>query len=352
MKVQVDGLYKGQGYGSLAQKLLAHKMNVNALRPWIETDAKGNEKGAYMTVNGEAVPINNATLRKDEWKQYDQALLPAARERLVGIADLQARGLVYNITNGLGTTVLEYEDIGDIEAAQVSMDAVTRGRRDRPEFDINYLPLPIIHSDFYINIRVLNASRTTGQPLDTTMAELAARKVAEKAEEHLFLGADTFIYGGGIIYGYEDFPSANTITLSVNWDASAKTGEQIVGEVRDMKQASIDDRYYGPWVLYIPTSYETVMDDDYVSGYPKTIRERILEIDGIQDVKVVDSLSDDHVILVQMTSNVVRLVQGLGITTVEWDTEGGMVSNYKVMTIMVPQLRADQNGRTGIVVLS
>jgi hypothetical protein len=89
-----------------------------------------------------------------------------------------------------------------------------------------------------------------------------------------------------------------------------------------------------------------------VSGYPKTIRERILEISGIEDIKVSDTLSDDHVIMVQMSSDVVRLVQGLPITTVEWQTEGGMVFNYKVMTILVPQLRADQNDRTGIVVLS
>jgi uncharacterized linocin/CFP29 family protein len=345
--VQVDSLFRGRAFGSAAQRLLANRMNANALRPWV-----GDDDLPYMTANGVAVPVANATLRKDEWKQYDEAIIKAAQPRLVGVADLMSRGLTYNISNGLGTTVLEYEDMSDVEGAQVSMDAVTRGRVDRPEFDINYLPLPIIHKDFQINIRTLNASRTTGQPLDTSMAEQAGRKVADMAEEILFNGYDTFTYGGGTIYGYEDFPSANTITLSVNWDASAKTGAQIVGEVLDMKQASIDDRYYGPWVLYIPTSYETVLDDDYVSGYPKTIRARILEIAGIQDVRVADQLSDDHVILVQMTSDVVRMVIGLGVTTVEWQTEGGMVFHYKVMTIQVPQLRADQNGRTGIIVLS
>lgn len=333
--------------GSVAQRLLANGMSVNALRPWIGKDGR-----AYMNRNGVATPVANATLRKDEWKQYDEAILKAAQQRMVGIADLQSRGLTYNISNGLGTTVLEYEDQSDISAAQVSMDGVTRGQNDRPEFDINYLPLPIIHKDFQINARALNASRTTGQALDTTMAELAAFKVIELAEQYLFQGWSTFTYGGGVIYGYEDFTHANTVTLSTNWDSSAKTGAGIIADVIAMKQASIDDRYYGPWVLYVPTSYETVLDDDYVSGYPKTIRQRILEISGIQDVKVVDKLSDDHCILVQMTSNVVRLVNGLGITTVEWQAEGGMVFHYKVMMIQVPQLRADQNDRTGIVVLS
>ncbi|OFY64763.1 MAG: hypothetical protein A2Y71_06225 [Bacteroidetes bacterium RBG_13_42_15] len=117
-----------------------------------------------------------------------------------------------------------------------------------------------------------------------------------------------------------------------------------------MKQASINDRFYGPWMLYIPTAYETVLDADYNAQTPgTTIRERILKIDGIKGVKVVDRLTADNVLLVQMTSNVVRLVQGIGLQNVEWQTEGKFVTKYKVLTIQVPQIRSDQNGRTGIV---
>jgi len=54
-------------------------------------------------------------------------------------------------------------------------------------------------------------------------------------------------------------------------------------------------------------------------------------------------------LLVQMTSDVVRLVRGMGIQNIEWATEGGMMTKYKVMTIQVPQIRADQNGKSGIV---
>ena len=357
IEAQVDSIFKGHAMGSTAQRLLANGMNVNGLRPWIDTVRMpdGSEKGtgrAFVNSNGVAQPIANATLRKDEWKQYDEAILKAAQLRMVGIQDLQSRGLTYNITNGLGTTVLEYEDQSDIEPAQVSMDAVTRGRNDRPEFDLNYLPLPIIHKDFQINIRTLNASRTTGQSLDTTMAELATFKIMELAEQYLFQGWGTFAYGGGTIYGYTDFPALSSVTLAQNWDASGKTGAEIINDVRAMKQASINDRYYGPWMIYIPTAYETVLDADYVAGYPKTIRQRIEEISGILGVKVVDKLTANNVVMVQMTSNVVRLVNGLALTVVEWTTEGGMVFHFKIMLIQVPQLRADQNDRTGIVKLA
>ncbi len=351
--VDTVNIAQGQGTGDLASRLLANGMNVGALRPFIGTDKKtGLVAGNFINVNGQVQPVTNALLRKDEWKLYDEALLKAARVRLGGVADLYDANLVYNISNGMGTTVLEYENIGEVEPAQMDMDGVTEGRNDRPEFTMAYLPLPIIHADFQINIRPLASSRTKGQALDTTTAELKTRQIMEYLETLLFVGTGGITYGGGTIYGYSNHPSINTVTLSVNWDASAKTGALIKDDVLDMKQASIDARHYGPWVLYIPTAYEKVLDDDYVSGYPKTIRQRLIEIDGITKIKVIDKLAANTVLMVQMTSDVVRMVNGLPLTTVEWDTKGGMISHFKIMTIQVPQIRADVNSRTGIVKLA
>ena len=120
-----------------------------------------------------------------------------------------------------------------------------------------------------------------------------------------------------------------------------------------MKQVSTNNFHYGPWQLYIPTGYETRLDNDYDTTTPgTTIRERIMKIDGIKGIKVIDTLTADNVLLVQMTSDVVRLVRGMGIQNVEWQTEGKFITNYKVMTIQVPQIRSDQNGKSGIVHMS
>ena len=53
-----------------------------------------------------------------------------------------------------------------------------------------------------------------------------------------------------------------------------------------------------------------------------------------------------------MTPDVVRLVQGMGLQNIQWQTEGNFVNKFKVMTIQVPQIRSDRNGKTGIVHLS
>jgi hypothetical protein len=104
--------------------------------------------------------------------------------------------------------------------------------------------------------------------------------------------------------------------------------------------------------LYIPTAYETVLDKDYDATTPgKTIRTRLLEISNIDSIKVIDTLTANNVLLVQMTSDVVRLVRGLGIQNMEWQSEP-FVTKHKVITIQVPQIRADQNGASGVMHLS
>lgn len=306
--------------GSVAQRLLANNFKSDALR-------------------------TNALLRTDEWVQYDTAVIKAARLRLRGVRDLLSRGLVFR-TNGMGKTVLEYEDLSDLTGANMSMDGLVRGNADRPTYDMKYLPLPIIHKEFNVNARVLAASRNTGEALDTTMAEQAAHVVAEKAETILFQGSSSFTFGGGVIYGYTDHPSRNTTTLTAAWTSA--TGEQIVTDVRAMKAALLADRMYGPYKLYIPSNYETVLDADFKSNSDKTVRARILEIANISEVEVIDYLPANNVVLVQMTSDVVRWVEGMPITNVQWDEQGGMSTEFKVMMIGVPQLRADRYGRMGV----
>ena len=345
----MDLITNGVGSGDVAKRLIANNMNVHSLRPWIGADGR-----CYMNVNDagtlKPIVINTATLRRDEWQQYDQAILKETMCRLSGIADLTSRGLVYNISNGLGKTVLTTENVNKYLEANISMDGLAAEPNDRAEFGTEYLPLPIVHADYRINARELAASRNTGDALDTTNAEMAARAVAEKLETMLFTGTSSFTWGGGTIYGYLDHPRRNTTSLTGNWDASGIDGADIIADVLAMKQALIGDYYYGPYVLYVPTAYETILDNDFKANSDLTIRQRILQIANVTDVKVIDKLTANHVVMVQMTSDVVRLVNGMEIAPVEWQENGGLVLHYKVMGIKVPQIRATQALRSGICV--
>ena len=353
--------------GDVANQFLNNgKLNVGAMRPYIGKDGrtyvtiyKGGDPKVPTNYSTQLMTNSTATLRRDEWKQLDDVLLDVSRSRLGGIQDLLDKGLTYNLGNAMGTTVLEWHDVSDAMEASITMDGITRGRNDRPVFQHNYLPIPIIHVDYEINARVLAASRSLGNPLDTTSAERAARRVLEKLEDMLFTNS-TYSFGAAdsrglnTIYSYVNHPDRNTVNLAVNWDAAACTAALILADVQAMKQASLTALHYGPWMLYIPPLYETVMDLDYQTGSVngQTIRERIMKIDGIKGVKVIDRLPANNVLLVQMTSDVVRLVNGLPLQNVEWQEEGKFITKYKVLTIQVPQIRSDQNLKSGVVHLA
>ncbi len=354
-EVNVDLINEGKGQGDLAEQILTQgRLDPGRMRPFVGKDGKYyisvyqggdvNDPKSYNTIQANTT----GTLRRDEWKALDDAVLDVNRHRLGGIQDLIDKGLVYNLGNAMGTTVLEYHDISDALDADVSMDAITRAEGDRAVYGTNYLPIPIIHADYEINARVLATSRNMGNPIDVTMAERAARKVNEKLESMLFTN-DTYKFGNGTIYSYLNFEKRNPVTFDSAWDASGVTGATIIKYVLDMKKASIAAKHYGPWVLYIPTAYETVIDRDYDATRGNTIRERILAIAGIDSIKVIDTLTADNVLMVQMTSDVVRLVRGMGLQNVQWQTEGNFITKYKVLTIQVPQIRADHEGNCGVI---
>lgn len=327
----------GQGHGAVASTLLNNNFDVAALRPWI-----GKNERHYINQNGVAVPLANATatLRKEEWKVLDDAVMIAARQRLRVVADLRGAGLTYTIPNGMGKTVLESQTMGDITPATISMDPARQSEGDRPEFGLVNLPLPVIHKDFHFNARQVATSRNSGAPIDTTTAQLAARRVAEEAEKLVLGTAATFSYAGGSVYGFLNFPQRITAELTAP-DASGWTPATLVREVLGMKQRSIDALHFGPWVAYVSPDWNEYLDDDYSTAKgDNTLRERLEKIEGIQGFRTADFLTGFQIVLVQMTTDVVRMVIGMDITTLQWETQGGMRLNYKVMAIIVPQLRS------------
>lgn len=346
-----DYILNGAANGNVASVLMANNFNVHSLRPFI-----GNDGRTYVTRQVgnklKSVPIRNAsaTLRYEDWKLLDDAIVKAAKPRLKAVADLRAAGLTFTIPNGMGTTVLQTENMSDINDASISMDGLRDNANDRPQFDLVNLPLPIIHKDFSFSSRQIQTSRNGGSPLDTSMAELAGRKVAEQAEKLLTGTASSYAYGGGTIYGYTNYTNrlAKTVT---DPSSSGWTGSTFLEEILDMRQSLVDNYYYGPWMIYNAPVWDQYLDEDFKTNSDITVRERIKKVEGIQDIRTLDYLDDSthDIVMVQMTSDVVREVIGMDITTVQWQSNGGLQQNFKVMAIMVPQLRADNSDNCGIM---
>lgn len=295
----------------------------------------------------------NAILRNEEWIALDTDIVNGAQERLRGVADLISAGLVTNIPNGLGKTVLQYDKAGDMDPAIVSLDGITRSENDRLEYERAGLPLPIAHKDFYLNLRALEASRNGSDPLDTTYSRVAGRKVGEAVEDMLFNGGKTF--GGLTVYGYTTHPSRNVDTFGTggNWSQAAKTGAQILTDLFTMITGLEADGHYGPyWLYYGGTAPGLKLAEDYKAATDSTILERLQATGRLSLVGTSSLLAADTVLLIQPSSDVVKMIQGEPLQTVQWDVHGGFQINFKAFTIQVPLIRSDIDGNSGIFHMS
>ena len=373
----VDYVLNGRGHGDVGAGLADCQFDPGLLRPYIAEDGDkyvtvntgqktyDSETKTYKPVlearrvadliaNGMNIPVHNATLalRKDEWIQLDQVVLKAARQRLRAWSDLAGTNS-FGGFNAMSKMVLEHETMSDPGEAIVDMDGLSEGRSDAPKFQLEGLPLPITHSDFWFSSRRLSVSRNSGTPLDSSMAEAAGRRVAETIEKTTIGTISGVTFGNAAdysnaptVFGYTNHPDRNTKT-----DCTAPTssnGTTVVSDVLAMRELLYADGYYGPYMLYVSTGYDQHLDNDLKTEASITTRQRLREIDGIIDVRRLDYLTGNVMLLVQMTSDVARAVNGMDITTVQWETKGGMQLNFKVMAIQVPQVRSDYSGNSGI----
>jgi hypothetical protein len=345
----------GRGGGPMV-RYMEETGDPGYLRPW-----RGRDGNTYVTVNSGQVdkdgnPIDAtlqvhtnapALLRREDWLMIDRAVEFAAKQRLRLWGDVYGAN-PFNIPNGFGTTAIQHAVASGDADAVISMDPIRRSERTRPILDTVTIPLPCIHSDGNFSSRVVATSRNSGMPLDTTPIELAVRRVSEEVEK-LTVGTSTYAYGGNSIYGLTNFPQRITTVLTA---PNGTNGAAVIANIVGMLKALQDKFYYGPYMIYYSNNWNNYLDLDYNTTYPtgETLRQRIMRIDGVAGMRNIDYLptANYHLIAVQMTSDVIQGVQGMAMTTVQWEEQGGFELCFKVLCIMIPRLKYDYNSNTGI----
>jgi len=319
MTATAGGLVANGG-GTVAQRLMASGFRVEALR-------------------------TNGVLLPREWEYFDNVVVDIIRQNLVAVKEIMSRGLIYNLPNALGVMTLEWQQVlDDLEDAEITMSGLNEATKDRQQYGTLTMPIPIIHKEFFYNVRFLEAARRAGRRVDTVHAEVATRKVAERVEKLLFSG---LTIAGGTIYGLMTHPNRNTGSVSAGW--ATATGAQIVTDVIAMMTIMAQKVMSGPFVLFIPLTVAAHLGDDYKANSDKTILERLMAIPGLTKIVTTSYLTGNNVLLVQMTSDVVQMVDGIQPTMVEWESKGGFEFNFKIIAILLPRIRASGNGFSGIV---
>jgi uncharacterized linocin/CFP29 family protein len=292
----------------------------------------------------------NALLQDDEWQQMDEAVLGVLRFSRPGIMDLRDRGLTRNL-GGLGVVTSEWQNVSDMDDAEINMDATTRAEEGAAAFSTQGVPVPIFSKGYRLNMRYLMASRRMGQSMDTIQTQQATRKVQDKMDYTLFQGASITGQDGYSIYGYCTHPSRLRANIGTAWDASSPDP---VGDVNRWLDELYLKGFEGPFGLYVPREYSKVLREDYDTYKDGTYLDRILALDpALQFVKPTKSLGSKEAVLVQLSADVVDLAIGQDITNIQWDERGGLTVHMQVMAAVAPRLKTVENesGNTVLGVL-
>jgi hypothetical protein len=187
----------------------------------------------------------------------------------------------------------------------------------------------VTSSQFELDAR---AQAAGGEPVQTTNVEEHTRAVAEKLEDTLVNGSD-IVLGSNDLPGYTNFACREQHSFSAGAWTSPTGLAGAVADIIAMRLSLRENGFTGPYILYLPPNFDGVLDEDFKAESDRTVRERLQVMDGISQVKILPTLPDDNVLLVQMTSSVVTMPIGQEITTVTWDIFGGLATRWAILAV-------------------
>jgi len=254
-------------------------------------------------------------------------------------------------------SVLEvyWESISETGGAKRAMNPDARVEEQLQDRAPYRIPFFITMDGFRLGSRILRASQRVGQPIDTSMVEQCTRRVNEGIEDQGINGAANFAIAGNAAPGILNAPNVNNVAYASGeaWTAAGHTGEVILADVTSMIAAAQADKRYGPYNLYVNTSYHLKLSTtDFKANSDKTILQRLEEIQaGGRNlrVRVADMMGSNRTALVQMTSDVIDLVHGQEPIAVPWTSTSGFTFHWLVMALSVVRVKTDYDTRSGIV---
>jgi uncharacterized linocin/CFP29 family protein len=312
-----------------------------------------DEAQTRMAANATDQLVGNAApVDIDAWRRIDSRATMIQRDVLAVFNRLSAAS---QTPLDIGDLVSYFPQVSDSGEVTVSMDGRQTGRSDQALVKYAGTPVPIIASEARFGWRQAAVNRKGSVALDVASVENHMRKVAEKMEDMVLNGDANVVVGGNTIYGLRNHPNRNTDTHGFDLNSTA-TGANWLAAFQKLINQCVGDNAFAPITVFVNYSdwvYASI--NEFTAGYPKTILQRLREIEQIRDIVPASKVPADNLI------GVAGLETGLWGTILSampmaarpknrLNTEDDYV--VSVMAAAAPQFRVDYDGRMPVAHLT
>ena len=319
----------------------AHLLQLNAAEL-----AALSEGQLIRELNYRPLPIGNAApIPPEAWRRIDDRATRIQRDVLAVYSRLAAA----NTTPvSMGDIMSYFPQVSDSGEARVTMDGRDPGRSDAAQVKYVGTPVPIITSDARFGWRQMEVIRKAGGMIDAETIANHQRKVADKMEDMVLNGDSSVVVAGNTIYGLRNHPQRNTDTHGFDLNSTA-TGANYLAAFTKLINALVGDNAYGKATVFMNYSdwvYASITE--FTSGYPKTILQRLREIEQIADIVPASKVPADNLLGIAglETGNWGSMLVGMPMTTrpkARHNPEDDYV--FTVMAAGAPQFRYDYTGQ-------
>lgn len=296
-----------------------------------------------MPMLGNAAPIG-----LDAWRRIDQRGAMIQRD-VLAVFNRLARANQTPVD--VADLMSFYPKVSDSGDASVSLDGRNRGRSDQAVVNFAGTPIPIIHSEVGFGWRQWQVmSRGGGMQAGDSVAN-SQRKVAEKLEDMAINGLSAINVGGNTIYGLKNFPDRNSGTYGA-FNLNGGTGANWMTAFSTTLNSLVTDNSFGRATVFLNYADWVYADQtDYAAGYPKTILQRLMEMNQVREIIPCGKLAANDVIAINNIDSGEwgSVLSAMPMTTrpkARLNTEDDY--EFQVMAVATPQFRSDANSRSHI----
>ena len=288
---------------------------------------------------------NSAPIPPEAWRRIDSRGTMIMRDVLAVFSRLAAA----NTTPvAMGDIVSYFPQISDSGEASVTMDGRNVGKADQANVKYVGTPTPIITSEARFGWRQMEVMRKAGTLIETETIANHQRKVAEKLEDMVLNGEASAVVAGMTVVGLRNHPNRNTGTHGFDLNSTA-TGANWLTAFSQLINLCIGDNAFGRLTVFVNYSdwvYASI--NEFTAGYPKTILQRLREIEQIADIVPASKVPADNLLAISglETGNWGTILTGMPMTTRPL-MRNNATDDYvfQVMASQTPQLRTDFDNR-------